>query len=1147
MKLFFSFCTLLVATLGATANPGDTTIVQTYTWEAQNNPNTAYDSPGRRFFTFPEDDGTTYQKVLMYHNLKCFEDGTAGNLGFPCGEWDYLTYTYLYENTGILDSNAATHPRFLWNNLDFQQTLITDDVVSDEYQYNNQKQTITQILSESAFAPVNPNGSVSLFGNALAGRSQFVWTNEELNAMGLTAGEIDKISIQAGEATGIVKRLKIRIRQGVISGLNNFIENNWTTVYDSDTEFIANESVDFFFSTPFSWNGTSDISIEFSYTNYQLLNPIAIVSESSTINGVWSNQNNLAAHFNERDLIIAHTEQLNQLNQNITVAFWMYGDPAFQPQNGTTFEGVNSANARVINSHTPWSNGRIYWDCGADENGYDRIDKLANEAQYEGRWNHWAFTKDANTGVMRMFVNGIQFHALTGLDRSISDMVRLTIGGASSFVNFYNGALDEFVILNSTLVAADLLTLMRTGVNLSSTFAPNVLLYHKFDDPNYSLTDDWNENLSSHHLGSPHRLLVNGDQLYLGAEVVSSRPAVTFYSGEYTSIAENTIGSYVWERPQTSLVEFEIQDYEPVAISRTYHWTGGYSYVFSPTGSKIDSTLIANSYAINNEVIEYYQEPFFVKNRIELGRYITPYGINLSLGPDGWTWIYDVTDFEPLLHGEVELEAGNWQELLDLKFVFIEGPEVREVKRIENVWNGDFQLSTFDQNVTERTLTREEDEVGVKLRTTITGHGFGFDNNNCGEFCYNTHSVQVNGDTEWSWEIMEDCDLNPLYPQGGTWIYARAGWCPGQEGTIQEFELTPFVSNNEVTVDYDIEFDPYGNYVTESQAIFYGPINQQNDLEIDRIIAPSNWKIDSRMNPMCDNPKVVIRNRGAQPITSATLTYRVAGGATQTYEWSGNLSFMESATVELTYSDPIMWEGGSGLLNFIVDLSSDENDSNNHAESKFNRPPVYSYNGLSDNRLIVVVRTNSANQENSWVLYDINDNIVAQRTSFPLANTFYRDTLTLNQGCYRFKLNDNGGDGLSFFANNDGNGSAALDRVNGPDFRLFNPDFGKEVDHYFYFATNLVVNIEEPLIHGSKALIFPNPANGEARLRTYGMGNTISIKIFNLGGSLCYEQQQVRSDSAQDLTLNLTQLPAGLYMVNVTDGSHHQTIKLSVE
>ena len=97
---------ILILLLGSSLMlKADTTTVQTFTFEAQNNPETAYDSPGRRWFPFPaSDNGIEYGKVLMEYTLKCFEDGTAGNLGFACGEWDYLSYTYLFDHTGMLDS-----------------------------------------------------------------------------------------------------------------------------------------------------------------------------------------------------------------------------------------------------------------------------------------------------------------------------------------------------------------------------------------------------------------------------------------------------------------------------------------------------------------------------------------------------------------------------------------------------------------------------------------------------------------------------------------------------------------------------------------------------------------------------------------------------------------------------------------------------------------------------------------------------------------------------------------------------------------------------------------------------------------------------------------------------------------------------------
>ena len=67
--------------------------------------------------------------------------------------------------------------------------------------------------------------------------------------------------------------------------------------------------------------------------------------------------------------------------------------------------------------------------------------------------------------------------------------------------------------------------------------------------------------------------------------------------------------------------------------------------------------------------LPYYGEPFELLEHFEIGRFITPYGINLTLGPQGFTWIFDVTDYAPLLQGQVDLSAGNQQELIDLKFV----------------------------------------------------------------------------------------------------------------------------------------------------------------------------------------------------------------------------------------------------------------------------------------------------------------------------------------------------------------------------------------------------------------------------------------------------------------------------------------------
>ena len=115
-----------------------------------------------------------------------------------------------------------------------------------------------------------------------------------------------------------------------------------------------------------------------------------------------------------------------------------------------------------------------------------------------------------------------------------------------------------------------------------------------------------------------------------------------------------------------------------------YGWPEGtVSTTVTVGGDTLSTHLIEGDVTTyNNDVLSYWSEAFEVVDRYELSRYITPYGINLTLGPDGWAWVFDVTDYAPLLKDSVELECGNWQELLDLKFAFIEGTPPRDVQNV---------------------------------------------------------------------------------------------------------------------------------------------------------------------------------------------------------------------------------------------------------------------------------------------------------------------------------------------------------------------------------------------------------------------------------------------------------------------------------
>ncbi|MDR2854315.1 MAG: hypothetical protein LBV31_03300, partial [Prevotellaceae bacterium] len=404
----------------------------------------------------------------------------------------------------------------------------------------------------------------------------------------------------------------------------------------------------------------------------------------------------------------------------------------------------------------------------------------------------------------------------------------------------------------------------------------------------------------------------------------------------------------------------------------------------------------------------------------KLGTYITPYGYGINLG-NGWTWVYDVSDFAHLLQGTKIIEDGNFQELLDLKFIFIEGTPPRNLIDLQQIYQGDYQLSTFDQTVKDTTVTLNPAAQYAKLRTTVTGHGF--DNpENCAEFCPNIHSIKSNGQTVYSWNIIQECAENPLYPQGGTWIYDRAGWCPGMKGTTYEFDMTNYISNGALNFDYNIQQKSDGNYRTAIYLATYGAINHQADVSAEDIIAPTNNPFQLRYNPTCGQPIVVIKNIGADILNTLEIQYGF-GDSIYTFNWSGELAFMQLDTVVLPLPDWNEVQGQTGTFTYTLlnpNGQTDPTPYNNAQSSHFSTPLKLSVNALG-----FYFKTNKSPAETTWKLYDVQGNVLFQNGTMA-ANTVYSTSMPLANGSYKLALYDAGNDGFDFWANNDGTGIAQI-------------------------------------------------------------------------------------------------------------------------
>jgi hypothetical protein len=170
---------------------------------------------------------------------------------------------------------------------------------------------------------------------------------------------------------------------------------------------------------------------------------------------------------------------------------------------------------------------------------------------------------------------------------------------------------------------------------------------------------------------------------------------------------------------------------------------------------------------------------------LEVGRFATPFGV-------AGAWDIDVTDLRPLLSGTVEIHGlidtwvGNgkgW--LLSAQLVYVGGvPANIPVAVLPLPWSN-FNIGDPSQPVSTslppQMVTLPAGTTHAAVRVNATGHGQG-NADNCGEFCTLNHSLLVNNLLQKQFAVWrDDCAQNPLNKQNGTWMYSRAGWCPGSD------------------------------------------------------------------------------------------------------------------------------------------------------------------------------------------------------------------------------------------------------------------------------------------------------------------------------------------------------------------------------
>jgi hypothetical protein len=534
---------------------------------------------------------------------------------------------------------------------------------------------------------------------------------------------------------------------------------------------------------------------------------------------------------------------------------------------------------------------------------------------------------------------------------------------------------------------------------------------------------------------------------------------------------------------------------------------------------------------------------------VEIARIITPYATDWLASNRKNDYVVDVTDYASILSGNLAFryayDGYSWGFTLTLKLEMIEGTPPMNALGVKNIYDGYFAYGKtadpIESHLIAKPFQYSNPVAKVFVKNIISGHGA--DDDGCSEFCSKYYNLKINGTSVSQKQLWRsDCGKNNIYPQTGTWIYERGNWCPGNIVDPIVHDITSSTSASS-TFSVDIDMEPYtanqanasAGFGVTSQLVSYSAPNYNLDVSLEEIISPSIDPNYFRSNNVCSHPTVKIKNTGTSVVSSVLFDYKLVGGQTYSYTWTGNLNFLEEAIVDLGPATAMF--NGNASNQFQVSINkvngtADQNTFNNTYNSTFTDVRSYPM------PMVVLFKTNQSSSstnsgfnESSWKIINDAGVVVASRLN-NINNKIFNDTINLPVGCYTFISDDDGCDGISFWANTaGGNGTLRFTSASSAaSYKTFNGDFGCQIMERF--TVGYVLSAKEEAKKVNTFQSFPNPASATVNL-LFDVSDyqDVSYTITDVSGKTV-QSGEFSNISSVIYPINTSNLTAGMYFVS---------------
>jgi len=293
-----------------------------------------------------------------------------------------------------------------------------------------------------------------------------------------------------------------------------------------------------------------------------------------------------------------------------------------------------------------------------------------------------------------------------------------------------------------------------------------------------------------------------------------------------------------------------------------------------------------------------------------------------------------------------------------------------------------------------------------------------------------------------------------------------------------------------------------------------------NDVEVKNIL-PIADQCSSAFSP-----KVKIQNKSQNNLTSLAINYNYNGGTNQVYNWTGNLTSMAVAEIELPVSSFSLLPSNT----LSVSVAGDDNNSNNSTTATF-----YKAAEAFQTNITIKITTDQYGSETTWNLKNSLGTIVAQGGPYfdaaPGEHPQPDVNITLPYDCYTFTIADSYGDGMYSAQYGFGGYEILANNVLIPG--MSGGSFGTGETKKFAVVNPLSVSDFEV----NTIRFYPNPTTG---IITISLFEDSTVAVIDLSG----KQVMTKNLKMGDATLDMSSLTKGMYLIQVTGESYTKTEKI---